>query len=95
MVPLTCFEVLEALIVFKLLSEHIVHGVLDFVLELELILFSHLDFYSFSSLFIFVPQNLVFIERLFHIFVLNILEISVIVLFFNARIFLFVFSFKF
>ncbi len=95
MVPFTCFEVLEALVVFVLLSEHIIHSVLDFVLELELILFSHLDFNSLSSFFIFVAQELVFIKRLFDILVVNILEISFIVFFFNVGIFFFVLSFKF
>ena len=53
-IPFARFEVLEPLVVSEFFSEDIVHGVLNLILELELILLSHLKLDSFSPFFVFV-----------------------------------------
>lgn len=91
MVPFAGFEVLETLIVLKLFPQNIVNCVLDLVFELELILFSHLHFYSLGPFVLLVPKDLLLIERIH--FVLLIFE--VIIIFFLVKfLFLFLLSFE-
>ena len=84
-IPLACFEVLEALIVPKFIPEDFVSIILGFILELKLILLSHLEFDSLFLLIVFVAKNLVLVKTsllhviivIFHVFVIKIILLNV------------------
>lgn len=59
-VPLTSLETLQALILPVLLTQLFLGGILNFVLELEFILTSHLHLYTFSSFFCLFTFGLIF-----------------------------------
>lgn len=86
MIPFAGFEVLETLVVLELFPQNIIHCILDLVFELELILFSHLHFYSLGPFVFLVPEDLLFIERIH----LVLLIFKVIIIFFLVK-FLFLF----
>lgn len=99
MVPLAGLEVLQTLIISKLLPEHIIDSVLYLVLKLQFVLFSHLHLDSFLSLLLLVAIELLDVDLLglllLQVFVLHVFVVLLVLLFFLDCLRLFILSLEF
>lgn len=93
-IPLTGLEVLQPVVVLELLPQYVIHCILNLVLELHLVVLTHLHLDSLCTFVIFVAHDALFIKRFLHLLVgLHVLEILIFL--FNLQVGLLLFIFKF